>query len=205
MMERPRSRQAIEDAAQLLRQLINRMPKASAEQELNRSRGSTPSRANWTKGPGSPRRHRAGKAPPKTRSLASNKSPKNAPEGSLPPKPMPPGTTSGSRSRSLAATDQRSPTTTRRSSSAPARNVELVYSGDVKLDDLMMRFRIEAGIRSDVDARNIEPLHVPRSRPARAWRNCRARSEVGGDGTTSTPPSPTRRCSRTPRTRRKKE
>ncbi len=47
------------------------------------------------------------------------------------------------------------------------RNVELVFTSAVKVDDVQVRkFRIEASIRTDIDARNIEPLQVPRL-PAR--------------------------------------
>lgn len=46
-------------------------------------------------------------------------------------------------------------------------NVELVYTTAVKVDDVSVRkFRVEASIRTDIDARNIEPLQVPRL-PAR--------------------------------------
>lgn len=44
--------------------------------------------------------------------------------------------------------------------------VEILYSGDVKMEDVMMRkFRIEASLRSNADARHIEPLQVPRLPP----------------------------------------
>jgi Tfp pilus assembly protein PilN len=41
--------------------------------------------------------------------------------------------------------------------------VELLYSGETTVDDVSMRkFRIDAVIRTEADARTIEPLHVPR-------------------------------------------
>ncbi|MBX3385314.1 MAG: PilN domain-containing protein [Phycisphaeraceae bacterium] len=46
------------------------------------------------------------------------------------------------------------------------RNVELIYTSAVRVDDVPMRkFRLEASIRTDIDARNIEPLQVPRLPP----------------------------------------
>lgn len=44
--------------------------------------------------------------------------------------------------------------------------VEILYSGDVKIEDVLMRkFRIEASLRTNADARHIEPLQVPRLPP----------------------------------------
>ncbi len=44
--------------------------------------------------------------------------------------------------------------------------VEILYSGDVKISDVNMRkFRIEASLRGNADARHIEPLQVPRLPP----------------------------------------
>lgn len=43
------------------------------------------------------------------------------------------------------------------------QKVDLIYSGAVSIDDIDMRkFRIEAMIKPTADARQIEPLHVPR-------------------------------------------
>ncbi len=43
------------------------------------------------------------------------------------------------------------------------QKVEMMYSGNVVIDEVEMRkFRIEAMIRTVADARQIEPLHVPR-------------------------------------------
>jgi Tfp pilus assembly protein PilN len=44
--------------------------------------------------------------------------------------------------------------------------VEIMYLGDVKIEEVMMRkFRIEAALRGNADARHIEPLQVPRLPP----------------------------------------
>jgi hypothetical protein len=41
--------------------------------------------------------------------------------------------------------------------------VDMIYSSDIVIDEVSMRkFRIEASIKNLADARNIEPLHVPR-------------------------------------------
>ncbi|HPO91877.1 MAG TPA: hypothetical protein PL072_00275 [Phycisphaerales bacterium] len=179
----------------LLAELINRMPKELTLSELNlRSRRLDAKPSKLDKGPGSPGAAAgAGKAPPKTRSLASNKSPKNAPkEEPKPPKPMPPRYDFRLEIMGLAATDQEIADYHTALKQCPLlENVELVYSGDVKLDDLMMRkFRIEAGIRSDVDARNIEPLHVPRLPPRPSLAKLPGELEVGGDADNLDPTIP---------------
>lgn len=62
-------------------------------------------------------------------------------------------------------------------------NVELVYTTAVKVDDVQVRkFRIEAGVRTDIDARNIEPLQVPRLPPRPSLANGPQVTEINQDG-----------------------
>jgi hypothetical protein len=52
--------------------------------------------------------------------------------------------------------------------------VDMIYSSDIVIDQVSMRkFRIEANIKNLADARNIEPLHVPRltGKPLTTRRN----------------------------------
>lgn len=176
----------------LLAELINRMPKELTLTELalkSKRLDAKPSKMD-----------KLGSKPPapKVRSLAGNKSGSKgakggaaAPTPPAAPKPMPPRYDFRLEILGLAATDQEIADYHTALKQCPLlENVEIVFSGDVKIDDLNMRkFRIETGIRGTVDARNIEPLHVPRLPPRPSLANVTGSEALPGSDTENLDPT----------------
>ncbi len=175
----------------LLAELINRMPKELTLTELSlksKRLDAKPSKLDKKGGPAKPA--------PKARSLANKDkdaaAAKAAEAAKVPPKPMPPQYEFRLEILGLAATDQEIADYHTALRQCPLiDSVELVFSGDVKLDDLQMRkFRIEASIRNTVDARNIEPLHVPRLPPKPGLAKLPEETEAGADPSNLDPTVP---------------
>ena len=146
----------------LLAEMINRMPQNLTLTELNlkSKRIAEPKAA---KGKTLPK-------PAQPRSLASARpGSKPATETDKPevPKPMAPKFEFKLEILGLAGADEEVADYHRALSDCPLLDkVEILYSGDVKIEDVLMRkFRIEASLRTNADARHIEPLQVPRLPP----------------------------------------
>lgn len=164
----------------LMAELINRMPKELTLTELNlksRRLDAKPSKLDTKFSPNARPKSIAGgskstASSKKTSSKSSKTSRSSKSKAETPPpeapKPMPPKYEFRIEIMGLAGADQEIADYHTALKQCPfLENVELVYTGDVKLDDQLLRkFRIESGIRSTVDARSIEPLQVPRL-PAR--------------------------------------
>jgi len=147
----------------LLAEMINRMPQNLTLTELNlKSKRQVEPKA--AKGKPEPAKGN------QTRSLASArpgaKGAKEA-EKPAPPKPQAPRFEFRLEILGLAGADEEVADYHRALSDCPLLDkVEILYSGDVKIEDVSMRkFRIEASLRNNADARHIEPLQVPRLPP----------------------------------------
>jgi hypothetical protein len=165
----------------LLAEIINRMPRELTLTELNlRSKrlDAKPSKID--------KNAISKAAAPKPRTLAGAAKDQKTVAKAEPPapaKPMPPRYDFRVEMLGLAATDQEIADYHTALRQCPLlENVELLFSGDVKIDDFQMRkFRIEANIRNSVDARNIEPLQVPRLPPRPGLASLNGAGHEGAD------------------------
>lgn len=146
----------------LLAEMINRMPQNLTLTELNLKSKRIVEVKAPAKGPAAKGNQ--------TRSLASarpgGKAGKEV-EKVEPPKPQAPRFEFKLEILGLAGADEEVADYHRALSDCPLLDkVEILYSGDVKIEDVRMRkFRIEASLRANADARHIEPLQVPRLPP----------------------------------------
>lgn len=155
----------------LLAEMINRMPQNLTLTELNlksKRHVEPKSKAKPEPAKGT-----------QTRSLASARpgaKPAKDAEKPAPPKPQAPRFEFRLEILGLASADEEVADYHRALSDCPLLDkVEILYSGDVKIEDVNMRkFRIEASLRNNADARHIEPLQVPRL-PPRPGANTTAR------------------------------
>ena len=155
----------------LLAEMINRMPQNLTLTELNlksKRHVEPKSKAKPEPAKGT-----------QTRSLASARpgaKPAKDAEKPAPPKPQAPRFEFRLEILGLAGADEEVADYHRALSDCPLLDkVEILYSGDVKIEDVNMRkFRIEASLRNNADARHIEPLQVPRL-PPRPGANTTAR------------------------------
>jgi Tfp pilus assembly protein PilN len=150
----------------LMAELINRMPEELTLTELKlvgkRIKDAPPPKPSGKITP----RSIAGKS-----GVAAPKGAKGAPKGeeAPPDKPKPPKMEFTMALVGLSQTDEQVADYQAALQQCPLlTHVDLMYTGEVIIDEVGLRkFRIEAQIRPDADARQIEPLHVPRlaSRP----------------------------------------
>lgn len=142
----------------LMAELINRMPKQltltefslKSKRVMEAPRG--PAKTSTIAGP---------------QTLAQIKANQNGVGGPAPadaPKPLPPRFDFRLELVGLSATDEDVADYYQSLVSCPLLDrVDMIYSSDIVVDQVSMRkFRIEANIKNLADARNIEPLHVPR-------------------------------------------
>lgn len=145
----------------LLAELINRMPQELTLTELNLKS----KRIAEPKPKPSANQPKAGQ--PRTLASARPGAPKPGEKAEPPPKPAPPRFEFKIEIMGLAGADEEIADYHRALSDCPLLDkVEILYSGDVKVEEVRMRkFRIECMIRPNADARHIEPLQVPRLPP----------------------------------------
>jgi Tfp pilus assembly protein PilN len=141
----------------LLAELINRMPKQLTLTELALKSNRVKETAKPTNAKSKPR----SLAGPKTKASIKDKE-KQAEESK--PKPVAPKFEQKLELVGLSVTDEDVADYVTALHQCPLlQKVDLIYSGSVTIDDVEMRkFRVEAMIRPTADARQIEPLHVPR-------------------------------------------
>jgi hypothetical protein len=146
----------------LLAEMINRMPQNLTLTELN-LKSKRIVEAKPAKGKDQPK----GNQPRSLASARPGAKPAAEAEKVGPPKPTAPKFEFKLEILGLAGADEEVADYHRALSDCPLLDkVEILYSGDVKIEEVMMRkFRIEASLRGNADARNIEPLQVPRLPP----------------------------------------
>lgn len=144
----------------LMAELINRMPKQLTLTELNLKS----KRINDTPKPGNDKKARSLAGPQTRASLAQKAKDKDKEKPPEKPKPVAPKYEYKLEIVGLSVTDEDVADYVTALNQCPLlQKVDLIYSGSSKIDDLEMRkFRVEAMIRNTADARQIEPLHVPR-------------------------------------------
>jgi Tfp pilus assembly protein PilN len=146
----------------LLAELINRMPKQLTLTELNLKSNRIKDVVKPTNESKSKPRSLAG---PATKAAIKAKAKDKEKEAQADkPKPVAPKFEQKLELVGLSATDEDVADYVTALNLCPLlQKVDLIYSGSVTIDDLEMRkFRVEAMIRPTADARQIEPLHVPR-------------------------------------------
>lgn len=145
----------------LLAELINRMPQELTLTELNLKS----KRLAEPKPRPAPNQPKAGQ--PRTLATARPGAPRPGEKPEPPPKPAPPRYEFKIEILGLAGADEEIADYHRALVDCPLlEKVEILYSGDVKVEEVRMRkFRIECMVRSNADARHIEPLQVPRLPP----------------------------------------
>jgi len=152
----------------LLAEMINRMPQNLTLTELNlKSKRQVEPKSKAKPEP-------AKGAQPRSLASARGSAPASAgakgakePDKPAAPKPQAPKYEFKIEILGLAGADEEVADYHRALSDCPLLDkVEILYSGDVKIEDVMMRkFRIECSLRVNADARHIEPLQVPRLPP----------------------------------------
>lgn len=158
----------------MLAELINRMPKQMTMTELNMK---------------STRVVEAAKPVPQNQlgTVTAQSLAAQGPKPVEPPKPMPPKFVFKIELTGLSASDDDIADYHSALLQCPLLDqVEMLSSVEIIVDEVSMRkFRIDATIKASADARNIEPLHVPRlgPRPDSATTEARASSPEGAKGT----------------------
>lgn len=164
----------------MLAELINRMPKELTLTSLQLK--STRLDAKPVKIGARPSATASSGSANRTRGTARAQRGKTATAAAEPPKPKvrPPSYEFKLEIIGLAATDDEIADYQTSLKACPLlANVELVYTSAVKVDDVPMRkFRLEAGVRNDIDARHIEPLQIPRLPPRPSLVNGPAVTEI---------------------------
>lgn len=148
----------------LMAELINRMPKQLTMTEVALKSKRINDTPRPTNDPRSKPRSLAG---PKTRAEMNKKKSSKGGKGEdqpAKPKPVAPRYEQRLEIIGLSVTDEDVADYVAALSQCPLlQKVDLIYSGAVTVDEVEMRkFRVEAMIRPTADARQIEPLHVPR-------------------------------------------
>lgn len=143
----------------LLAELINRMPKQLTLTEF----AIKSKRINDTPKPTNAKAKTRSLAGPQSKAAAKAKSKEKEAEAEK-PKPVAPKFEYKLEIVGLSVTDDDVADYVTALNLCPLlQKVDLIYSGSHTVDELTMRkFRIEAMIRATADARQIEPLHVPR-------------------------------------------
>jgi len=147
----------------LMAELINRMPKqlTLTEMALKSKRITEPPKIIKP----------TGLAGPQTLAQIKSAQAQGVAAGAKPtsdaPKPVPPKFDFRLELMGLSATDEEIADYYQSLVACPLlERVDMIYSTDITVDEIAMRkFRIEASLRPDADARTIEPLHVPRLGP----------------------------------------
>lgn len=143
----------------LMAELINRMPKQLTLTELELKS----KRINDTPKPTNDKKARS-LAGPRTKASLAQKAKEQQDKAPERPKPVAPKFEYKLEIVGLSVTDEDVADYVSALNQCPLlQKVDLIYSGAAKIDDIEMRkFRVEAMIRSTADARQIEPLQVPR-------------------------------------------